>query len=316
MSSLEPRTENLIQIFDVVGRPPTHVRNILHITPENVTNTLAVDLEEHLLCELDDVCVRIVRPHGTRHVLPVVIYFHGGWMLDFQDRHDHLMRGIATSANAAVVFVKDSFGPDTKDTTGIKQAFTVLRWLFEQAQALDLDCSRIAVVGDGVGGHLSITLALQSAQAGGPRILFQILLYPITESDFALESYREFADGPWLTQSEMEWVWDQYQTNPSVRTQSTLSPWHAMPQDLCGLPSTLILTDENVSMRDEGEAYAIKLLEAGVDVTLIHAQGTARDLVTLNANAEPSAARAAMDQAMCSLRLALGTTPVKNSSIE
>ena len=242
--------------------------------------------------------VRIFRPKGVPQKLPVVMYFHGDL-----EMHDQLMCEIALGANVAVICMNETRFDPAEFPNVIEQAHIASCWILEHGHELNLDGSRMALAGDNIGGHLAVTVALMAQQRCQPKIAFQMLFYPITDNDFGIESYRDFSDGPWLTKIEMEWVWGQYLTNPNVRTQSTMSPWHAVPKELYGLPTTLVITDEESVMRDEGESYANKLLAAGVDVTLIHCLGTTHDFVSLNtARAET---RVAMDQAIASLRAAL-----------
>jgi acetyl esterase len=144
------------------------------------------------------------------------------------------------------------------------------------------------------------------AQArGGPKIAFQVLFYPVTDADFDTGSYHAFADGPWLTKPAMEWFWNAYPPDVAARQQITATPLNASLEQLKGLPDALVIVDENDVLRDEGEAYARKLAQAGVRVTSVRYNGTIHDFVLLNALADTPAVRSALQQANYALGSAL-----------
>jgi acetyl esterase len=168
-----------------------------------------------------------------------------------------------------------------------------------------LDGSRIAVAGDSVGGNMTAALTLLSKQRGGPRLAAQVLFYPVTDAAFDTPSYDQFAEGYFLTRQGMRWFWDQYTTDPQQRAESTVSPLRAPAEQLAGLPPALVITAEADVLRDEGEAYAARLREAGVPVTAVRYQGIIHDFVMLNALRGTHAAQAAISQAGGFLRDAL-----------
>jgi acetyl esterase len=146
-------------------------------------------------------------------------------------------------------------------------------------------------------------------EQGGPRIAFQVLFYPVTDADFETGSYNTFADGPWLTRPAMEWFWNAYLPDVAARRQITATPLSASLEQLAGLPEALVIVDENDVLRDEGEAYARKLSQAGVRVTSVRYNGTIHDFVLLNALADTPAVRSALRQASDALRTALAAQP-------
>ena len=170
------------------------------------------------------------------------------------------------------------------------------------ALSLRIDPLRLAVAGDSVGGNMAAAVTLMAKQRSGPNIAFQVLFYPVTNSGFDTPSYIQFADGPWLTKRAMEWFWDAYLPDPAARKQPTATPLDASPDQLSGLPEALVITDENDVLRDEGEAYARKLSDAGVRVTSVRYNGTIHDFVMLNALADTPATRGAIAQAVGALR--------------
>jgi len=147
---------------------------------------------------------------------------------------------------------------------------------------------------------------LMAKERRGPKIAFQALFYPVTDAGFDTPSYARFADGPWLTRHAMEWFWDAYLPDPTARKQPTATPLNASLDELAGLPDALVIVDENDVLRDEGEAYARKLSDAGVRVTSVRYNGTIHDFVMLNALADTPATRGAIAQAVGALRRALG----------
>jgi len=172
----------------------------------------------------------------------------------------------------------------------------------ENGASIGLDPSRLAVAGDSAGGNMVAAVILLAKQRGAPKIGHQLLFYPVTDARFDTGTYRQFADGPWLTRNAMQWFWNAYAPDPSKRNEPAASPLRATVDELRGLPPALLLTDENDVLRDEGEAYAHKLTEAGVRVTSARYLGTVHDFMLLNAFTDDPAPRAAIAQATAFLR--------------
>lgn len=148
-------------------------------------------------------------------------------------------------------------------------------------------------------------IAQLAKERRGPTIRYQVLLYPVTDASLSQKSYEEFANGPWLTTAAMVWFWDAYAPNKEDRKKTTASPLSATEEQLKGLPPALIITDENDVLRDEGEAYARELIQAGVDVTAVRMLATHHDFAMLNALAGTPAAKAAIQLASEKLSKAL-----------
>ncbi|MGC0335052.1 alpha/beta hydrolase [Streptomyces sp. SLBN-8D4] len=251
---------------------------------------------------------RIVRPVGAAGPLPVVLYIHGaGWVFGNAHTHDRLVRELAVGANAAVVFPEYDLSPEARYPVAIEQNYAVARWVVEQGAGKGLDASRIAVAGDSVGGNMAAALTLMAKQRGDVPLVQQVLFYPVTDASFDTASYHQFATGYFLRRDAMQWFWDQYTTDEAERAQITASPLRATTDQLTGLPPALVITGEADVLRDEGEAYANKLRTAGVPVTAVRYQGVIHDFVMLNALRETHAAEAAINQAVATLRTALGT---------
>ena len=256
--------------------------------------------------EVGDVRVRIVKPVGSQGPLPAVLYVHGGgWVLGNAGTHDRLVRELAVGANAAVVFVEYDRSPEATYPVAIEQAYAAARWITARGAEEGLDAARLAVAGDSVGGNMAAALTLMAKQRGDVTFVHQSLYYPVTDAAQNTESYREFADGPFLTAKAMAWFWDCYTTDPAQRAQITASPLRASLEELEGLPPALVIVDENDVLRDEGEAYARKLTQAGVPTTSVRINGTLHDFMMVNPLRPTQATTAAMERAVQTLRAAL-----------
>jgi acetyl esterase len=255
-----------------------------------------------------EVEIRIVKPQNAPTGLPIVFHSHGGgWILGDKDTHERLDRELANDVQAAVVFVNYTPAPDAQYPTQIEQAYTALEWAVEHAGEFGADAGRLALFGDSVGGNMTAALTIMAKQRKGPEIAAQVLFYPVTDANFDTESYLRYADGPWLTRPAMQWFWDSYLPDEDKRAEIMASPLRASLDDLKGLPTALVVNGENDVLRDEGEAYARKLAEAGVRVTQVRYGGTIHDFVLLNPITDTPAPRGAIAQAASYLRKQLDT---------
>jgi acetyl esterase/lipase len=312
--SLEPTTQKLIDRLAAAGGPPLYTlepkaaRGVLTQVQEATVKKLPATIEDTTfpVGPTGTVRVRIVRPQDASAVLPAVMWFHGGgWILGDRETHDRLIREMANGTGAAVVFVDYERSPEARHPVAIEQAYAATRHVAEHGRELGLDGSRLALAGDSVGGNMVAVVCLLAKQRGGPTIALQVMYYPVTDASFSEHSYQEYADGPWLTRPAMAWFWDAYLPDREARKAVTASPLNATLAELKGLPEALIIVDENDILRDEGEAYAEKLAQAGVRVTSNRYNGTIHDFVMLNPLAETPAVRAAIQQGADALRRAL-----------
>ena len=252
-----------------------------------------------------EIALRLVRPRGLPGPLPVVLYFHGGgWVLGDKETHDRLVRELAAGAQATVVFVAYARAPEAPYPLAVEQAYAATQWVAQNGASIRVDATRLAVAGDGAGGTLAAAVTLLAKERGGPRIALQVLFYPVTDATFDTASYDQFADGPWLTRRAMQWFWDGYAPDVAARGAPTASPLRATLEHLRGLPPALIITAEADVLRDEGEAYAHRLLEAGVAVTAVRYLGAIHDFVLLTPLAASLPTRAALVQVAAALRSA------------
>ncbi|BDH60263.1 esterase [Lysinibacillus sp. PLM2] len=243
----------------------------------------------------DSVKVRIIRPENTTGKLPIILYIHGaGWVFGNSHTHERLIRELAVKTNAAVVFPEYSLSPEAKYPKAIEEIYEVLEWIKENADKQQFDTNHLFVAGDSVGGNMAAAITILAKERKGPKISKQLLFYPVTDASFDTDSYHQFKTGYFLRRDGMEWFWNQYTTNPLDRAQPTASPLRATTEQLTGLPQALVITAEADVLRDEGEAYANKLREAGVQVTSVRFQGIIHDFVMLNELAETEAAKSAL----------------------
>lgn len=258
--------------------------------------------------EVGDVRVRIVKPPDAADDLPAILYVHGGgWILGNAGTHDRLVRELAVGARAAVVFVDYDRSPEARYPVAIEQAYATARWITTDGSSMALDPSRLVVAGDSVGGNMAAALTILAKQRGDVTFAHQSLYYPVTDAAQDTESYRQFADGPHLTAKAMAWFWDAYLPELDRRGAITASPLRASLEDLAGLPEAFVVVDENDVLRDEGEAYARKLTQAGVPTTSVRYNGTLHDFLMLNPVRQTAATTHALAQAIDVLRTALGT---------
>jgi acetyl esterase len=248
--------------------------------------------------------IRIVRPAtaGATEVLPVILYTHGGgWVLGDKITHDRLVREIANGVGATVIFVDYVNAPEAKYPTQQEQAYASLLYAVEHAKELRVDASRLAIVGDSVGGHMAAWVTLMAKQRKGPGIRFQVLFYPVVDDISDNDSYKTFANGPWLTADSARFFFTQ---EGFTGKETDAWPLRASTEQLRGLPDALVIVDDDI-LRSEGEAYAAKLTQAGVRVTSVRYNGTIHDFVMLNPLAQTPATRAAIQQAIDMLKTAL-----------
>jgi acetyl esterase len=256
-----------------------------------------------------DVRVRIVKSVGAAGSLPTILYMHGGgWVLGNAGTHDRLVRELAVGVRAAVVFVEYDRSPEARYPVAIEQGYATARWIVQHGATEGLDATRLALAGDSVGGNMVAALAILAKQRGDVTFVHQSMYYPVTDAGQDTDSYREFAQGPFLTAKSMAWFWDAYLPDQATRAEITASPLRASIDQLTGLPEAFVIVDENDVLRDEGEGYARRLTEAGVRTTSVRYNGILHDFMMLNPIRRTAAATGAIHQAIHVLSTALATT--------
>ncbi|WP_367069550.1 alpha/beta hydrolase [Bacillus velezensis] len=295
-------TANPPYLFDLV---PEKGRKAVDEVQSDPIDKLPVDIEDIMISggPSGQVSVRIMRPQNAPAHLPVIVYIHGaGWVFGNEHTHDRLIRELAVGAQAAIVFPNYTLSPEAKYPTAIEEIYAVVKWASENGRENGMIPESLTIAGDSVGGNMAAAVTLMAKARGDLNIRQQLLFYPVTDASFDTESYQQFAAGYFLRKDAMMWFWDQYTTNSNERAEITASPLRATAEQLQGLPPALIITAEADVLRDEGEAYANKLREAGVPVTAVRFQGIIHDFVMLNALAKTEAARGAIDLAATWLR--------------
>jgi acetyl esterase len=231
------------------------------------------------------------------------MFFHGGgWVICDYSTHRRLAHEIAVGAGAAVVFVEYSRSPEVRFPVANEEAYFATRYIAENGSALNIDAARMAVAGDSAGGNMAAVVSILAAERGGPRISSAVLFYPVTAADFETASYRQFAEGYFLTRASMQWFWDNFLPGIEARRQPHASPLHATEEQLRGHPPTFVMTCECDVLRDEGEAYARRLSSAGVRVAGARYLGAIHGCMTLGPLANTPVVRAAIAAANAHLR--------------
>ncbi|GAA5806071.1 hypothetical protein HPULCUR_011599 [Helicostylum pulchrum] len=222
------------------------------------------------------VSISILRPLGFQDkVLPVIMFLHGGgWVIGGYETHSGLSNSLVVGLSCCVVFVHYSKSPEVKYPVAIKECSAVLSWMKENSGSLRIDYKTLVVVGDSAGGNIAAGLALYEKALVSNDISYQVLIYPATNDNFETESYIKNQDNMFLPRDLMRYFWDSYSDDAEDRKKSTMVPLIATLQELKGLPPAFVISAEHDVLRCETEAYASKLIEAGVDTVAVRYLGT------------------------------------------
>jgi acetyl esterase/lipase len=284
---------------------PVEARKVLADAQSGVKLTLPKANVSEKTIQVDgaDLKLTIVRPAGVAGTLPAFMFFHGGgWVLGDFATHERMVRDLVVHSGAAAVFVNYTPSPEARYGVAINQAYAATKWVAEHGKEIKIDGTRLAVVGNSVGGNMATVVALMAKNKNGPALRAEILFWPVTDANFETASYNQFAEGHFLTRNMMKWFWDNYTTDLAKRKEIMASPLQASIEQLKGLPPTLIHTAENDVLRDEGEAYGRKLDAAGVKVTSVRYNGMIHDFGLLNAISQVPAVRSSIEQAGAELK--------------
>ena len=219
---------------------------------------------------------RLYRP-PTAGPHPVVVYYHGGgWVLGHATSDDPWCRDLCLKADAVVVSVDYRHAPEARFPAAVDDAVAALRWVADHAAELGGIPEQLAVAGWSAGGNLAAVVSQIARDAGGPTLAAQLLITPVTDSDFTRPSYTDNAEGYVLTRSLMDWFWNHY-VDPADRTDPRVAPLRG---ELAGLPPAVVVTAQLDPLRDEGDAYADALRAAGVPVQHIRGRGQTHTSIT------------------------------------
>lgn len=247
--------------------------------------------------------IYIMKPEKVSGRPGVLFFIHGGvWIVGNFENHQRLLRDLVVGSGQVAVFVEYTPLPDAKFPTQVEQCYSALKWTSEHAQEFGADGGRIAIAGNSVGGNMSAALTLMTKDRKGPKISYQVLFIPATDASVDTRSYHDYGTERFLARAFMKYGWDIYAPDPKTRDNPYVSPLRASNDQLKGLPPALVITAENDPLRDEGEAYARKLKDAGVDVTAVRYNGAIHDFVLLNAIRHVPSTEQALKQASDGIR--------------
>ncbi|HEY4726893.1 MAG TPA: alpha/beta hydrolase [Actinomycetes bacterium] len=307
--ALLPEIRSLLDQQATSGRPPLHHQSVEQARAFHVADAAALNgppapvaavADRRVPGPAGELPVRVYTPEGEPP-FPIVVFFHGGgWVVGTLDTYDPLCRALAAATPAVVVSVDYRLAPEHRWPAAVEDAYAATEWASRNAAALGGAQHRLAVAGDSAGGNLAAVVALGARDRGGPAIAFQLLVYPALDAAGDTASWREFADGHYLTAAGMRWYWDHYLGGADGRAPDA-SPLRAA--FVGGLPPALVIGAEYDILRDEGEAYAARLAEAGVDATASRHAGVVHGFVRWRA--VTGAAEDALQEAAAALRSAL-----------
>jgi acetyl esterase len=307
---LDPQARALLDQMQAMGTPPLHAQSVpdarlLMDSLRMLTGPgeAVAHVEDRTVAgAAGEIPARLYRPDGATP-LPLLVYFHGGgWVLGGLESHDVTLRSLANASGCAVLAIDYRLAPEHKFPAAVDDCYAAASWAVANAAALGVDAGRVAVGGDSAGGNLTAVVTQLARDRMGPPLRFQLLVYPATDVAYDTPSYRENATGYFLELEGMRWFYDLYLRSDADRADPRASPLRAT--DLHGLPPALVITAEFDPLRDEGEAYARRLREAGVPVTLSRYDGMIHGFFGMNALLERG--QEAVREAAAALHAALG----------
>jgi acetyl esterase len=286
---LHPEVRSLLEMMDAQAAPPLETQDPVEARKSRVEPMKMLGGELDALERVEDLSVPgpggeipvRVYAAGQGGLRPALIYFHGGgFVFGNLDTHDSVCRSLATESGAIVISVDYRLSPEVKFPAAVEDCYAATVWAAANAERLGIDARRIAVGGDSAGGNLATVVAMRCRDAGGPVLAAQVLLYPVTDlSSYDTESHREFGEGYFLTRAAMEWFTGHYVGSPGVASNPEVSP--LLAANLSGLPPALVITAEFDPLRDEGEAYAQRLKQAGVPVAVSRYPGMIHGFISM-----------------------------------
>ena len=285
-------------------KPQEILTGLQNKTPVDMSGANTV--EKNITQDGRTVKLYIMSPQHVPGKPGVLLFLHGGvWIAGNFQNHQRLLRDLVVGSGQIGVFVEYTPLPLAKYPTQMDESYAALKWVAAHAGEFGADGNRIAVAGNSVGGDMTAALTLMSKDRKGPKISLQVLLIPATDASVDTDSYHEFATGRFLPRAFMKYGWDHYAPDAKTRNLPYVSPLRASNEELKGLPPALVITAENDPLRDEGEAYARKLQNAGVAVTATRYNGMIHDFVLLNAIHQVAGVQGALRQAGDAIREAL-----------
>lgn len=302
---LKARLEAGANVRDLMEYPPVEGRAEFErraAADPKLRETVASAVDRTIPGPAGKIPVRVYTPEG-KGPFPVLLFYHGGgWVLGSINTHDEVPRSICHRSGAVVVSVDYRLAPEHKFPAPLDDCYAALTWVAEHAAEIGGDPGRLAVGGDSAGGNLAAAVAIKARDERGPKISLQALLYPVINHNFDTASYHQMTTGFGLTREGMQAFWRDYLAQPADGANPLASPLQA--KDLAGLPPALIITAHFDVLRDEGEAYAARLAQAGVPV--VCTRYTAMNHGFIRQAASYDDGRKALDQIAGALREAFG----------
>jgi len=285
---------------------PQEARRIAAARPQPGEPEPVAKVEDRKIPSLGgDIPIRIYTPAGIPP-FGVLVYFHGGgWVLGNIAMTDLPCRLLANASGCMVVSVEYRLAPEHKFPAGPEDCYTATKWVYDNSASLNIDPKRIAVGGTSAGATLAAAVALMARDRSGPHIAYQLLVYPATTTELTTASHSQFAKHNYyiLSRADMEWFWGHYLARDEDRTNPYACPAYA--KSLTGLPPAFVITAEYDPLRDEGEAYAVRLSDEGVSTILKRYDGVTHGFFGMPALLEK--AKVAIEDAAAALRSAIGT---------
>ena len=300
--ALHPQTAALLVVMEQFNAPAleTQEPTVARAGMEMMTAPSTVELNEIREVNADGVAARLYRPNDRKDLGLLVFYHGGGWVLGSMNTHDDVCRKLALAMGHAVLSVDYRLAPEFAFPEPLNDCIVALRWAHANAAQLGIDATRIAVGGDSAGGNLAAVVAnLQPVP-----LKFQMLIYPVTDATRSSQSYKDNGEGYRLTAAGMKWFCDHYVSGSiGTPTDPRVSPLFADATTLASAPPAIVITAEYDPLRDEGEQYAHRLIEAGVACSLTRYYGQVHGFFSMSQYVDDGAS--AINQAATATRLAL-----------
>jgi acetyl esterase len=296
-SFLKDLNQDSSPFWELPGEAPREIVTALQDkTPVDLSG-VSID-ERTLTVDGRTITLYIIRPENAAGTAPVFMFYHGAvWIAGNFANHKRLVRDLVVGSGAVAVFPEYTPVPDAQFPIQIEQAYAAAVWVSQNGDEIDVDSRKLAVSGNSVGGNMAAAVTLMAKDRGRPNIVYQQLLWPALSADLDTGSYSAYGEGRFLPKEFMAYGWEHYLPDRKARELPYAAPLKATLEQLRGLPPTLIQTAENDVLRDEGEAYARKLDEAGVNVANVRYNGAIHDFALLNALRDVPSTDAALRQA-------------------